>query len=205
MNKFLGHLTSYSIFLVLLVIEVATETEGLRNARVDSSVDLFIWLYVASFMWDILKTIYFYGNKAFSRDWWLYFDVMMNLCFLICFISAIVSYIIMATKDDAYRNQPRTQWHWNDPTLVAEGFFAIGIVFAFFRILYFFKTSRLLGPLQVSLSRIIHDVMEVFLIFLITVIAFAIGMYGLYNYYRDMKELDSDGEVVKEHPNTFIR
>ncbi len=205
MNKFLGHLTSYSIFLGLLVIEVATETEGLRNARVDSPIEFFIWIYISSFIWDILKTIYFYGNKAFSRDWWLFYDIMMNLCFLISFMAALVSAIIMATKDDAFRNQPRTQWPWNDPTLVSEGFYAIGVVFAFFRILFFFKTSRLLGPLQVSLSRMIYHVMEVFVILATAVVAFAIGMFGLYNYYRDMRELDQGGEVVKEQPNTFTR
>jgi hypothetical protein len=50
------------------------------------------------------------------------------------------------------RELPRSQWPNNDPTLIAEGVFAVANVFSFARIIYLFQTNPHLGPLQISLG-----------------------------------------------------
>ncbi|MPC87319.1 Transient-receptor-potential-like protein [Portunus trituberculatus] len=47
---------------------------------------------------------------------------------------------------------PRAHWPANDPTLIAEGVFAVANVFSFARIIYLFQTNPHLGPLQISLG-----------------------------------------------------
>ena len=46
----------------------------------------------------------------------------------------------------------RVDWPINDPTLIAEGLFAVASVFSFARIIYLFQTNPHLGPLQISLG-----------------------------------------------------
>jgi hypothetical protein len=59
----------------------------------------------------------------------------------------ILQYILNCSRE-----LPRSQWPNNDPTLIAEGVFAVANVFSFARIIYLFQTNPHLGPLQISLG-----------------------------------------------------
>ena len=86
----------------------------------------------------------------------------------------------------------RIDWPKNDPTIIAEGVFAVANVFSFARIIYLFQTNPHLGPLQISLGCMIIDIAKFFFIFFLVLTSFACGLNQLYWYY------DSD-EYCEQH------
>ncbi|KAG8234932.1 hypothetical protein J437_LFUL013480 [Ladona fulva] len=90
---------------------------------------------------------------------------------------------------------PRNQWPNNDPTLIAEGVFAVANVFSFARIIYLFQTNPHLGPLQISLGCMIIDIAKFLFIFFLVLTSFACGLNQLYWYY------DSTTEYCRQKPN----
>ena len=216
--KFSGFLTSYLIVLILLILEVTYEDKGSKAARLNGPLDYVVWIYVASYAFNTIKSLYFIGSgmrsnsgsalQSFSsflhsvkKDWWLIADIIMMILFVLSFITAAISLYDLHNYP-SYQNTCRVCWNWNDPTLISEGLFAVAVVFAFGKLLYFFRAFSLLGPIQISLSRMIYDVREMFLILVITIIAFSSGLYSLYHYYKDMKETGPNGSI-QEQPNDF--
>ena len=49
----------------------------------------------------------------------------------------------------------RKYWHWFDPMNICEGFFAIANVLSFSRLFYLLAANDRLGPLGVSIQRMI--------------------------------------------------
>ena len=47
-----------------------------------------------------------------------------------------------AFQGDDYENEERIFWPSNDPMLIADGFYCIGVILAFARILYIFQISQ---------------------------------------------------------------
>ena len=72
----------------------------------------------------------------------------------IAFISSFIAWLVAYEDVRLYGNEhlDRRYWKSNDPSLVAEGLFAIATVFAFARILYIFQIGNTLGPVQVNYS-----------------------------------------------------
>lgn len=85
----------------------------------------------------------------------------------------------------------RSEWPKNDPTIIAEGVFAVANVFSFARIIYLFQTNPHLGPLQISLGCMIIDIAKFLFIFFLVLTSFACGMNQLYWYY-DSDECTGD-------------
>ncbi len=207
-------MVSYVIFLVLLTTEIGTINKGSKTDRLSEVIDITIWIYIASIIFRNVKTIYnivsesrvkfntryqsFHAaTRAISKDWWLMYDMMMNMIFVLSFVAAVVS-VYNVHNDYHYIYMPRTCWSWNDPALLSEGFFAIAVVFAFGKVLYFFKAFSLLGPIQVSLSKMVFDVREMFIIIVITIVAFSIGLYSLFHYYDDLKHGNDVADAINQ-------
>lgn len=88
------------------------------------------------------------------------------------------------------REMDRIEWPQNDPTIIAEGVFAVANVFSFARIIYLFQTNPHLGPLQISLGCMIIDIAKFFFIFFLVLTSFACGLNQLYWYYDKDKYCD---------------
>ncbi|XP_047497710.1 uncharacterized protein LOC125044795 [Penaeus chinensis] len=88
-----------------------------------------------------------------------------------------------SSKASLITEVPRSQWPTNDPTLIAEGVFAVANVFSFARIIYLFQTNPHLGPLQISLGCMIIDIAKFLFIFFLVLTSFACGLNQLYWYY----------------------
>ncbi|TGZ49035.1 Transient receptor potential protein [Temnothorax longispinosus] len=74
---------------------------------------------------------------------------------------------------------PRDQWHAFDPMLLSEGAFAAGMIFS---------VNPHLGPLQISLGRMIIDIIKFFFIYTLVLFAFGCGMNQLMWYYADLEK-----------------
>lgn len=70
---------------------------------------------------------------------------------------------------------PREQWDPFDPMLLSEGVFAAGMIFSFLKLVHIFSINPHLGPLQVSLGRMIIDIIKFFFIYTLVLFAFGCG------------------------------
>lgn len=80
----------------------------------------------------------------------------MIFLFINTFFFWTASYIEQETTEQP--DLERKYWHYMDPTLIAEGMFAIATIMAFFRLLLLCQFDYNLGPLQVLFltSKILH-------------------------------------------------
>lgn len=82
---------------------------------------------------------------------------------------------------------PRKDWDAYDPTLISEGLFAAANIFSSLKLVYIFTVNPYLGPLQISLGRMVYDIMKFACILMLVVFAFACGLTQLYWYYATMR------------------
>ncbi|CAB3374374.1 Hypothetical predicted protein [Cloeon dipterum] len=194
--KFIYHSASFGCFLILLVL-ASTRTEGSEMYRQNtrgpapSMIEWLILFWVSGMVWSECKQLWEEGLKAYVRQWWNWLDFIMLSLYLCTFSLRAVAYL----QININKELPRSQWPNNDPTLIAEGVFAVANVFSFARIIYLFQTNPHLGPLQISLGCMIIDIAKFLFIFFLVLTSFACGLNQLYWYY------DSNTEHCKQRPN----
>ena len=74
-------------------------------------------------------------------------------------------------------------WPDTDPRLLSSTFLSLAYVLAFLRCLSFSRNSRLLGPMRVSLAKMLINVVQFLVLFLLLLFAFALGLTELYWYF----------------------
>ena len=57
-------------------------------------------------------------------------------------------------------NLSREDWDAFDPNLVSEGLFAAANIFSTLKLVYIFTVNPHLGPLQITLGRMVMDIMK---------------------------------------------
>ena len=82
----------------------------------------------------------------------------------------------------------RESWDAFDPILLAEGLFAAANIFSSLKLVYIFSVNPHLGPLQISLGRMVIDILKFFSVYTLVCFAFACGMNQLLWYYADMEK-----------------
>jgi hypothetical protein len=85
-------------------------------------------------------------------------------------------------------NVRRRDWNAWDPTLISEGIFAAANIFSSLKLVYIFTINPHLGPLQISLGRMVHDILKFSVLILLVAFAFACGLNQLFWYYARMKK-----------------
>ena len=79
---------------------------------------------------------------------------------------------------------------------VADVLYASAIVMAFLNFTCVFLVNKTLGPLQLSLYRMLKDVLKFLIIFMMLYIAFTAGVVKVYSYYRASQiKLREDGDT----------
>ena len=77
----------------------------------------------------------------------------------------------------------RHQWAFNEPRLISAEILAYFYVFAFLSVIGFVRTNPVLGPLRITLNKMLLDVIRFLFIFALIMFAFSIGLCELYWYY----------------------
>ncbi|GAB0180264.1 short transient receptor potential channel 4 [Grus japonensis] len=91
-------------------------------------------------------------------------------------------------------------WH---PTLVAEALFAIANIFSSLRLISLFTANSHLGPLQISLGRMLLDILKFLFIYCLVLLAFANGLNQLYFYYETNELGNCKGIRCEKQNNAF--
>lgn len=97
----------------------------------------------------------------------------------------------------------REFWEMWHPTLVAEALFAIANIFSSLRLICLFTANSHLGPLQISLGRMLLDILKFLFIYCLVLLAFANGLNQLYFYYETNEENKCKGIRCTEQNNAF--
>lgn len=101
------------------------------------------------------------------------YELVMIILFILTFLFWIIA--ALDVRINGQRDLERKYWHKYDPTLIAEGIFCIATIMAFFKLLFICQLDYDLGPLQLSLVKMIRDVGHFVAIFGIIVMAFTVG------------------------------
>ncbi|XP_055381009.1 transient receptor potential protein [Condylostylus longicornis] len=208
--KFIMHSTSYMFFLALLgasslrMIPIMFELMGFpwmlsiledwkkhERGSLPGPIELAIIMYITSLIFGELKTLYNEGLLEYICDLWNIVDFISNTFYVTWILMRITSWVI-SHRDLWYRNInpyfPREHWHPFDPMLIAEGAFAAGMIFSFLKLVHIFSINPHLGPLQVSLGRMIIDIIKFFFIYTLVLFAFGCGLNQLLWYYADLEK-----------------
>ena len=105
---------------------------------------------------------------------------------------------------EQYRGyKSRDSWETWHPTLVAEALFAIANIFSSLRLICLFTANSHLGPLQISLGRMLLDILKFLFIYCLVLLAFANGLNQLYFYYATDGENNCKGIRCNHQNNAF--
>uniref|UniRef100_A0A674CP04 Transient receptor potential cation channel, subfamily C, member 4a n=1 Tax=Salmo trutta TaxID=8032 RepID=A0A674CP04_SALTR len=187
--KFICHTASYLTFLFLLLLasQHIVTTEPDRQGPAPTTVEWMILPWVLGFIWTEIKQMWDGGFQDYIHDWWNLMDFVMNSLYLATISLKIVAY----TRYSGCK--PRNQWEMWHPTLVAEAVFAIANIFSSLRLISLFTANSHLGPLQISLGRMLLDILKFLFIYCLVLLAFANGLNQLYFYY-ETKASDEKGK-----------
>ncbi|XP_055081791.1 short transient receptor potential channel 4-like [Periophthalmus magnuspinnatus] len=197
--KFICHTASYLTFLFLLFLasqHIASADPDFQGP-VPTTVEWMILPWVLGFIWTEIKQMWDSGFEDYVDDWWNLMDFIMNSLYLATISLKIVAYAKYSGK------KPRHSWEMWHPTLVAESLFAIANIFSSLRLIALFTANSHLGPLQISLGRMLLDILKFLFIYCLVLLAFANGLNQLYFYYESAGESGCKGIRCKEQNNAF--
>ncbi|XP_070565527.1 short transient receptor potential channel 4-like [Ptychodera flava] len=108
--------------------------------------------------------------------------------------------VIRPDLADISYTKPRTEWSQLDPTLLAECVNAVANVISVVRFLRVMVINEYVGPLQISVGRMMNDIMKFMFIFALVWVAFALGLTQVYwSYAADgVYECMMSSETYKE-------
>ncbi|KFB39081.1 AGAP008435-PA-like protein [Anopheles sinensis] len=206
--KFICHSASYFTFLFLLMLasqRIETVMGGVWGAEVSQQHDevptkrgasptLIEWLilaWVSGLIWSEVKQLWDVGLQEYVNDMWNVIDFVTNSLYVATVALRVVSYFEVQ-KEMTYNkfaaDLPREKWDTWDPMLISEGLFSAANIFSSLKLVYIFSVNPHLGPLQVSLSRMVMDIMKFFFLYVLVLFAFSSGLNQLLWYYADLEK-----------------
>ncbi|KFB51162.1 calmodulin-binding protein trpl [Anopheles sinensis] len=208
--KFLIHASSYLFFLFLLILvsqraEVQVVllfgTESMKRALQEelarqrgngpTYLEGLVVIYVIGFIWEETQEIYIEGIRSYLRNMWNFIDFARNFLYCCVVLLRIIAYIQQSSQiaaDPSTAYIAREHWDDFDPQLIAEGLFAAANVFSALKLVHLFSINPHLGPLQISLGRMVIDIVKFFFIYSLVLFAFACGLNQLLWYFADLEK-----------------
>ncbi|XP_068600954.1 short transient receptor potential channel 2-like [Brachionichthys hirsutus] len=193
--KFLVHSASYLWFLITLLgesitMEIYRDKFASRQQNILHSSFHMVW--VVGFFWYECKEVWIEGLRSYFLDWWNCLDMMVLSMYLASFVLRVLILLKghflcqdQNTPDEcAYFTQTvRKDWYQEDPQLISEVLFAVTSMLSFTRLAYILPSHESLGTLQISIGRMIDDMMRFMFILMIIGTAFLCGINNVYVPY----------------------
>ncbi|XP_065260453.1 short transient receptor potential channel 4 isoform X3 [Emys orbicularis] len=197
--KFICHTASYLTFLFLLLLASQHIDRSDLNMQgpPPTVVEWMILPWVLGFIWGEIKQMWDGGLQDYIHDWWNLMDFVMNSLYLATIALKIVAF---SKYSGLLARQKWDMWH---PTLVAEALFAIANIFSSLRLISLFTANSHLGPLQISLGRMLLDILKFLFIYCLVLLAFANGLNQLYFYYETNEPDSCKGIRCEKQNNAF--
>nr|XP_033334164.1 transient receptor potential-gamma protein isoform X5 [Megalopta genalis] len=207
--KFICHSASYFTFLFMLILAsqriesvignwmghdvVEHEPAPTKRGAAPTIVEWFILAWVSGLIWSEVKQLWDVGLEEYVNDMWNVIDFVTNSLYVATVALRVVAYHrvqkeIEGQKAGTVIELQREQWDTWDPMLISEGLFSAANIFSSLKLVYIFSVNPHLGPLQVSLSRMVMDIMKFFFLYVLVLFAFSCGLNQLLWYYADMEK-----------------
>ncbi|GAB0092353.1 Transient receptor potential protein [Sergentomyia squamirostris] len=207
--KFICHSSSYVFFLLLLglasqrveylileligtpwLLSLLDEWKKHERGAVPGFIEFFVIIYIMSLIYGEMKALWQGGLMDYVQDLWNIVDFISNAFYVMWISLRFSSWYTVQRDAQAGLNPwyPREKWHDLDPMLLSEGAFAAGMIFSFLKLVHIFSINPHLGPLQVSLGRMIIDIIKFFFIYTLVLFAFGCGLNQLMWYYADLEK-----------------
>uniref|UniRef100_A0A8C6ITH0 Uncharacterized protein n=1 Tax=Melopsittacus undulatus TaxID=13146 RepID=A0A8C6ITH0_MELUD len=182
--KFICHTGSYLTFLFMLLLasQHIVRTDLHMQGPPPTIVEWMILPWVLGFIWGEIKEMWDGGFNEYVHDWWNLMDFAMNSLYLATISLKIVAYVKVRTFH--IYQLLMEEWEMWHPTLIAEALFAISNILSSLRLISLFTANSHLGPLQISLGRMLLDILKFLFIYCLVLLAFANGLNQLYFYYE---------------------
>ncbi|OTF80222.1 transient receptor potential-gamma protein-like protein [Euroglyphus maynei] len=164
-----------------------------------SYITFLTWVF--GLIWSEIKQLWDLGISEYLSDMWNILDFINNSIYIATIALRIISYY--QTKQEIINDvstlatDRREEWDEFDPILLSEGLFATANIFSSLKLVYIFSVNPYLGPLQISLGRMVIDILKFFSIYLLVLFSFACGMNQLLWYYADMEKQSCDDQQLK--------
>uniref|UniRef100_A0A2S2QFU4 Short transient receptor potential channel 3 n=1 Tax=Sipha flava TaxID=143950 RepID=A0A2S2QFU4_9HEMI len=201
-KRMFDNLAMYCVFLALLFVQSnADRFETRRGMPIDSVPWLLIAVFVISHAVEKIKLRLLQGPQRFFGNLWNVFDTVKLTLFTVAYLAWAVAGLQARWVDD---DLDRKYWHWADPQLVAEGLFAVATVMAFLRLLFLCRLNYYIGPMQVSLGKMLNDFGKFATFLAIIMVAFTCGLGTLYSPYKDMERKDPETGQVTRQEDSFV-
>ncbi|EDX15375.1 GD11966 [Drosophila simulans] len=209
--KFICHSASYFTFLFLLMLasqRIETfiggwffaDSSGMLNTMEElptkrgakpTFIEWLILAWVSGLIWSEVKQLWDVGLQEYLNDMWNVIDFVTNSLYVATVALRVVSFF-QVQKEMIYNSHatdlPRERWDAWDPMLISEGLFSAANIFSSLKLVYIFSVNPHLGPLQVSLSRMVMDIMKFFFLYVLVLFAFGSGLNQLLWYYADLEK-----------------
>ncbi|XP_035690338.1 short transient receptor potential channel 4-like [Branchiostoma floridae] len=111
---------------------------------------------------------------------------IMTWVIIVIYLAAFFLRIASHVEHGGPKSLYRFYWATYDTTLIAEALTAVGGVLAILRLLPLLTFDRFLGPLALSMSHMVKDIVKFLIIFFIVSIAFSAGLNEIYSFYSDV-------------------
>ncbi|CAG9761861.1 unnamed protein product [Ceutorhynchus assimilis] len=191
--KFICHSASYFTFLFMLILASqrqlffngGDEEIIIQRGSKPSLVEWIILSYVSGLIWSEIKQLWDVGLEEYVRDMWNVIDFITNSLYVATVALRVVSYYEVMQNPEVIA---RKDWDAWDPMLISEGLFSAANIFSSLKLVYIFSVNPHLGPLQVSLSRMVMDIMKFFFLYVLVLFAFSCGLNQLLWYYADAEK-----------------
>ncbi|XP_075403894.1 short transient receptor potential channel 2-like [Tenrec ecaudatus] len=207
--KFLLHSASYLWFLIFLlgeslVMETQLSTFRGRSQSVWETSLHMIW--VTGFLWFECKEVWIEGLRSYLLDWWNFLDVVILSLYLAAFALRLLLAALAHTHCwDApngttcryFTTAERSEWRTEDPQFLAEVLFAVTSMLSFTRLAYILPAHESLGTLQISIGKMIDDMIRFMFILMIILTAFLCGLNNIYVPYQETERLGNFNETFQ--------
>ncbi|KAL2096073.1 hypothetical protein ACEWY4_008221 [Coilia grayii] len=206
--KFLLHSASYMWFLITLlgesiIMEIYRLDFASRKQNFLHNSLHMVW--VVGFFWFECKEVWIEGLRSYFLDWWNILDMMVLSMYLASFALRVVimlkGYFVCQDPNAVdecvyFTDSVREDWRQEDPQFISEILFAVTSMLSFTRLAYILPAHESLGTLQISIGKMIDDMMRFMFLLMIIGTAFLCGMNNIYVPYVISPNLGKFNETI---------
>ncbi|KAK2555375.1 Short transient receptor potential channel 5 [Acropora cervicornis] len=171
-SKFVNHTIFYMVFLGFLMAASVEDTFGTTSIGLEW-IDLVIIAFVVGLLIQELLAAIREGIFVYVSKWWNVVDALIIFFFLVSFAVWLLAYVHFGKKWRPEKNA----------FILADVIFSSAIIISFFHLTHIFQVDSVLGPLQLSLYKMLRDVWKFLLLFLVLYLSFSTVLAKMYHYY----------------------
>ncbi|XP_065307424.1 short transient receptor potential channel 4-like [Dermacentor albipictus] len=205
-SKYMNHFAASILFVFFVYLQISLDKSRTSRGAPGTGVEWLIVIWVMGYVFEEIIHCYSIGASRYFRNLWHWYDITMLSVFILTFIFWIVAWAEMLGDPSEGTVPTRKDWPSTDSTLIHEALFAVSSVLSVFKLMFYFQESAKLGPLQVSITSMMVEIVRFLFICVCIMLAFAFGLTRMYEPYHGMKRKEPDGDEVKQNPafTTFL-